>query len=240
MAGLLQDTSGNPLPGRTLNFVLGVQTATATTDANGVGKAQIVPTTSPGNVALSLTYAGDSSTAASSGSATVSLVKEETVLAVSSGAYLGAGAAQSVSARLTESSGAPIAGKSISFTVSGATATATTNASGVAIALITPVTAQGGTAQLSASFAGDSNYLASSTQTPVTLYQTSQFVIWGGNSTALALGQDVNFWGDSWANQMTGGELVKLCGALAQMGVKVARGLGRSQPGKSLIGLHLD
>jgi uncharacterized repeat protein (TIGR01451 family) len=31
-------------------------------------------------------------------------------------------------------------------------------------------------------------------------------VVWGGNPGGLRLGQDVNFWGHSWANQVTGGD----------------------------------
>ena len=41
---------------------------------------------------------------------------------------------------------------------------------------------------------------------PVVVYQPASFVIWGGNTPGLALGQYVNFWGSQWASQVTGGD----------------------------------
>ena len=206
VAALLTDAGGNPLPGRAIAFALGAQTATATTDANGVGRAQLVPTSAPGSLSLSINYAGDAGSAAASSVAIIALAKEETVLHLSASTYLGASVAQPVSATLTEPDGTPIAGKPISFSVADATATATTNALGVAQASLTVSSAQAGTAQLRAAFAGDLDYDAAADQAQVALFQTSSFVIWGGNAAPLAIGQDVNFWGHSWADQVAGGD----------------------------------
>jgi hypothetical protein len=45
-----------------------------------------------------------------------------------------------------------------------------------------------------------------STAAPVVAYQPASFVIWGGNTPGLVLGQRVNFWGSQWASQVTGGD----------------------------------
>jgi RHS repeat-associated protein len=41
---------------------------------------------------------------------------------------------------------------------------------------------------------------------PVVVYQSVSFVLWGGDTPGLALGQYVNFWGSQWASQVTGGD----------------------------------
>jgi hypothetical protein len=53
---------------------------------------------------------------------------------------------------------------------------------------------------LTASFAGDTSYLASNRTQALTVYQLTRFVVWAPNAT---LGALVQFYGDDWAKQVT-------------------------------------
>ena len=114
---------------------------------------------------------------------------------------------QQLTAKLTDiHHSAPLANKTLTFQVGTLQATAVTNSSGIATASLTLTSSQTtGTGQIQVSFAGDSNYQPSFTSVPVIIALSSSFVIWGGNSGGLRLGQDVNFWGAQWASQVTGG-----------------------------------
>ena len=59
LIALLSGTSGLPLPGRQVAFMLGAQGAAAVTDANGVATVIITPLGLPGPTALTATFAGD-------------------------------------------------------------------------------------------------------------------------------------------------------------------------------------
>jgi len=54
--------------------------------------------------------------------------------------------------------------------------------------------------------AGDASEQPAATTAPVYVVQPAPFVLWGGNTPGLALGQHVNFWGSQWASQVTGGD----------------------------------
>src|SRR5437660_1214760 len=55
-------------------------------------------------------------------------------------------------------------------------------------------------------FAGDAFYRESQDSRATFAFQGNAFVIWGGNATKPVVGQTVNFWGDQWVAQVTGGE----------------------------------
>ena len=113
-----------------------------------------------------------------------------------------------VSAKLIDPADqAPISNKLITFTLGTASATATTNASGVASTnLPLPGTQAAGATTVQAAFAGDTFEQASQTTAPVTVYQPTSFVVWGGNTAGLAIGQQVTFGGNAWSNQATSGD----------------------------------
>ena len=80
------------------------------------------------------------------------------------------------------------------------------DANGVATTTLPLASSQAnGAGTLQASFAGDSFEQASQATAAVTVYQPTSFVIWGGNTPGLAIGQRINFWGSTWNAQATGG-----------------------------------
>ncbi len=112
-----------------------------------------------------------------------------------------------VTARLLDAGGQPVAGRPVEFiaVATGATiVTGTTNAAGIA-SVVLPIDADA--YQIHASFAGDSAYLPSSTAAATLIVsQPTQFVIWGGNdpvlSRAVRVGDEVEFWGATWSKQV--------------------------------------
>ena len=106
-----------------------------------------------------------------------------------------------VSAKLTDPADqVALPNKLITFTLGTASATATTNASGIAsTTLPLPSTQANGGATVQAAFAGDTFEQASQTTASVTVYQPTSFVVWGGNTAGLAIGQQVTFWGNAWS-----------------------------------------
>lgn len=56
LSAILKDASGNGLAGRTITFTLGSQTATATTDANGLASTSLIVNQKNGNYALTATF----------------------------------------------------------------------------------------------------------------------------------------------------------------------------------------
>src|SRR5712691_11075354 len=61
---------------------------------------------------------------------------------------------------------------------------------------------------MQAIFDGDNFYKPSHQLVPITVYLSTSFVAWGGNAGGLKLGQDVNFWGSSWPDQVITGDYV--------------------------------
>ncbi len=118
------------------------------------------------------------------------------------------GAPQPVSARLRDpDSLAPIAGRAVTFSVGAVTATAVTDANGVAATTITLGAGQlSGPSSLNVAFAGDAYYQPAVRTVAATIYLATSFVIWGGNTGGLALGQRVNFWGAQWSSQVHQGD----------------------------------
>jgi len=207
LAAQLTDGDGNALAGRSLNFTLAQQPFQATTDGNGVATVNIGAAPSPGVLALNVSFAGETNFQPAQLNTVVTIGREETALRYTGPTLLGTGVPQQVTAVLVDGlSGQPIANETVLFQEGSAQAQGTTNAQGVATATLTLASspASGQTA-LQVSFAGDNLYKASRTSVPVTVYLPTSFVVWGGNSGGLQLGQDVNFWGHSWTNQVTGG-----------------------------------
>jgi RHS repeat-associated protein len=207
-ARLSAATTGQPLAGQTLTFTLGTQTLTGVTDASGVATVSVTPAQAPGAVPLSITFAGGVGYAGSAASVLVAIHRDDTAIVYTGQKAIANGQPQPVSAVLTDpQTGAPLAGKTVSFTFGAVSVSATTDASGTASATMTlPATLPTGPAVLQAAFAGDATARPAATTVPVIVYQPASFVVWGGNTPGLALGQRVNFWGSQWADQVTGGD----------------------------------
>jgi len=206
-ARLLESGTGRPVPSQAVAFNLGGQTATAVTGADGTATVTLPPTVPPGAVSLTLTFAGGGGFASSAASLLLPILRDETVLTYT-GQPLAIGQAQPVTAHLTDGEeGAPIPGRTVTFTFGSVSVAATTGADGIATAtLALPATQPTGPAQLAIAFAGDTYRRPARTTAPVLVYQPASFVVWGGNTPGLAVGQRVNFWGSQWAQQVTGGD----------------------------------
>src|SRR5579864_2330143 len=207
LAAQLLDGNGNPLAGRSLGFAFGSQTFQAATDGNGVASVNLAAAPAPGAVPLTVTYSGETGFKPAQLNTSINIGKEETAIRYTGGVLLGTAVPQPVSAVLTDPvSGLPIANETINFRVGSVQAQALTNAQGIAATTLTlgPNQASGPSA-IVVSFAGDSFYKPSLTGTQITVYLSTSFVVWGGNAGGLHLGQDVNFWGHSWEDQVTGG-----------------------------------
>jgi RHS repeat-associated protein len=204
-ARLTESATGQPLAGRALAFVLGSQTATAVTGADGTATVEIVPAGLPGATPLAVAFAGEGAWSGSATNRLAVITPGDSVLSLSGISALASGA-QPVSARLIDDDGQPVAGRTVIFKLGTVTAEALTGADGTATAslIISPLTA--GTARLEAAFAGDSWYRRSSAATTVLLAQPTSFVIWGGNSPGLRIGDRVQFWGAQWSRQVQGGD----------------------------------
>ena len=199
LAALLTDGTGNPLSGRELSFAFAAQTLTATTDENGT--ATVLASAMPvGQSAVSVSFSGDANFQAAQLDTTVNVTPAATLLRYTGSSLITAQGQQPVSALLTDGLGhTPVIGRFVTFTVNGISATAITDANGAAIATLNFTTAlPTGAGQLQINFAGDASYQPSSRTVPIQIYQPMPFVIWGGNSSGLLIGQRVNFWGSEW------------------------------------------
>ncbi len=207
-ARLTAPTTGQPLAGQTLSFTFGTQTLTGVTDPTGTATVTVTPTMNPGAVPLSIVFAGSVGYGGSAASVLVAIHRDDTALVYTGPAGIATGQPQTVTAVLTDAqSHAPLAGKMVTFTFGSVTASGTTDATGTATATLTlPASVPTGPALLQVAFAGDAGELPAATTAPVVVYQPASFVIWGGNTPGLALGQYVNFWGSQWASQVTGGD----------------------------------
>jgi RHS repeat-associated protein len=207
LAARAADSAGNAIPDHTVTFALGSQSKSAVTDANGIARAELAPS-AVGSTTLRLDLAGDSAVASAHAEETVTVGRDETLLLFTGPTALAAGVPQSISATLLDGidhAPKPLAGKTITFTVAGKSTSAVTGADGIAHATLIVPNATLGNTTLTASFAGDEHYLPSIRRIPAILYTASGFLVWGGNAGGLAVGQRVNFWGYSWASQVTGG-----------------------------------
>lgn len=157
--------------------------------------------------AKTVTAKWDNQDASINPTTSLTIMKDDTALTITSSDTLANGSV-TVKAALLADGTSPIAGRTVNFTAGGVSATGITDATGSASATLSLPPGQ---YTVSASFGGDAYYLPSSTPAQTLyVYQPTQFVIWGGNLPNLAgavkVGQDFTFWGDQWAKQVTAGD----------------------------------
>ena len=213
-ARLTVAATGAPLAGQTIELTLGTETAQATTGADGVATASFLPRDLPGAVSLVASFAGAPPYLPASSARLVTIERDETVLVLTGGAAGGstgvgaiaAGSAQEVSARLTDGEdGQPLAGKTVTFTVAGVSASGVTDSDGVARASLTLPASASGPQRLTAVFAGDETERPSEATGVVVVYQPASFVLWGGNPGGLALGRGCSSGGRSGTGRSRAG-----------------------------------
>ncbi|MEU9241201.1 choice-of-anchor P family protein [Streptomyces sp. NPDC048385] len=180
LSASLVDDLGIPVQRKILDFRIGTgdaaQSCDGTTDTSGTARCTIGELRQPPtSIPVTVTFAGDAGYEASSDSTTVA-VKSPTTLKYTGPTRLANGTGVTLSGVLKDYLGAPVADRSVRF-VLGEDATAqscegTTDAAGTARCTIgradQPLN-EAATVPLRAAFAGDANYLASSTSTTLLL-----------------------------------------------------------------------
>jgi hypothetical protein len=126
VAAKITDAAGKALSGKTV----GSATATGVSGSDGVARASLDPKREVGAYEVVASFAGDTVAAKAEISTAFTVVTEATRIALSVAKN---GSKRTVTAKLTDDDGKPLAGQPIAFTVNGKkAATVTTNASGVA------------------------------------------------------------------------------------------------------------
>lgn len=204
----LTDSCGNAVANHQLNFTVGAQTVSAMTDNNGVASTSVISTSASTTVPVSVSFTGDDNYSPAQDTASLKIERLTTFIQYTGKTTLAAGNSESLSAALLDATNQkPIPNAVLRFEVGSTQVSATTDANGVATANITlPPTQTFEASPLKIIFAGDECRTAASVAIDVTAYLQTSFVIWGGNNERLRIAQRVNFWGHSWAKQVTAGD----------------------------------
>ena len=157
------------------------ETYDATTGDDGVATATVTPTRDVGPAGVSASWDGGRGvTASDTGDVTV---RDETGLELTAPAQGQVTDAVSLSAKLTDSDGSPLAGQSVTLSIGSTSATATTDAGGVASASLTLAgPARSDTAR--AEFAGAGEYGQSSDSAPFSVLKEDTAVTLGAPVTS--------------------------------------------------------
>lgn len=155
------ERSGSPVAGEVVQFSAAGTNYTATTDALGIARADMLLAQPPGSLAVDVAYAGSSDLRPATASTTITVTRDDPRLTL---VVAGSGVNRELRATLTDlDSGAPLANRRVDFTADGTFAgTAFTDASGVA-RLTNPAGVRSKKQTFAATFAGDDFYLPSST-----------------------------------------------------------------------------
>jgi hypothetical protein len=201
----LVDASGTPLAGQQVTLSMGAQACSATTNAGGIASCAITVSQPQGTYPVLVSFAGSGIYLPSSATASFAVTREQTtVVAGTVGAVLRVGTL-TLTGTLLEDGETPIAGRALTLTLGSKNCTAITNAVGVATCTV-PGTDPLGPTAVTASFAGDSFYLAANASGSALLYALA-----GGGGTFVVGDQSANggvtFWGAKWSklNRVSGG-----------------------------------
>jgi hypothetical protein len=185
-ATLTDSTTSTALAGQTLKFTIGTQFCTGTTDASGVASCDLTPTQDPGSYNVVVDYLGNSQYASSTKSTSFAIKIEETNLTYNGDATVDYHDTLTASATLVDPvGGAPIANKSVTFTLAG-TDTCTGTTDGFGVATCSFKTTQTGTPSIVASFTADTDYAGSSDSKTVTITPEETTMKYSGPTVILA------------------------------------------------------
>ncbi len=172
-----------PIPNATVNFTLGSQGCSATTNTSGHAQCTITLNQVPGSYTAVASFAGDSAYNSASASDPFTIEKEDTVVTYSGATTQDYHDPFTASATLLDDDGDPVVGRPVTFTLGvGDTCNDATDGSGFASCSITPTQAAGNYA-LATDFAGDAFYNPSG--------DSDAFVITHEESTTTYIGPTV-------------------------------------------------
>jgi hypothetical protein len=134
LSGSLVDQLGSAVPGRTIVFAIGAEAGgSAATNSSGTASTTPLLTLGAGSYLASATFAGDSLyNAAAPSTAAYTVSQKPTSVAYTGALAGGPNKTITLSAVLVDSQNNPLAGRVIAFKLGSQSASATTNASGVA------------------------------------------------------------------------------------------------------------
>jgi uncharacterized repeat protein (TIGR01451 family) len=217
-ATLTTSDTSTPVSDASITFTLnGSETCTAITDSTGSASCSLTPGEPIGTYILNGSFAGDSTFAGSTGTASFDVTHEETTLTYTGATSAANGEPVTLSGMLTTDDPASSTGlgnKLVSFTLgTGATAqtcTDSTNSTGLASCTISSVSQAVGDVDVGAMYDGDAFYAAATASSTISVFTpavTGAFVIGDVSAGSPTAGNDVTFWGAQYsrANHFSGG-----------------------------------
>ena len=194
---LTESDTGFPVSGKSVTFSVtpgpaGTQTCTTTTQADGTASCGVVLKADPGSSFNAGGSFGDTSdqyyVTSSTAPQSFTINKEPTVLAYTGELSQDWNDSTTLSANLTEfDTSAPIQGKSVTFTVSNGTSSqscaGSTDVNGHASCSFVVSLTPGNGYTVTASFAGDTDYLSTSISPPYTVTREESVVVYTGATT---------------------------------------------------------
>lgn len=208
---LTNQVNGQPIPNASVQFTLGTQSCSATTNAAGLASCSLVLEQCAGSYTVKADFAGSAGYLPSSDSKPFTVNLEEATLSYTGDTVIANGGTATLSGVLLEDNTTPITGQTVTFTLGtggGAqTCSAVTNGSGIAVCSISPVAQPLGPGVVADTFAGDACYRPASASANTFLFAflaSGAFVI--GDQSA-QMGAKVTFWGAKWSkdNSLSGG-----------------------------------
>ncbi len=185
LSATLRDASVSPavpIAGATLNFQLGTQSCSATSDGAGLGACQITINQVPGPYNVTATFAGDGQRLASRTSRAFTITREETALTYTGETTQDFHDPATLSAVLFDpDGGAPIAGKTLNFTLGSQSCAATTDLAGLGACTII-LNQIPGPYTVTATFVGDTFFLPSTTSSPFTITREETTLSYTGDT----------------------------------------------------------
>jgi large repetitive protein len=163
LAATLTDAHGQPIAGKAIHLTLGSQSCDGTTDATGKASCTITLNQPTGTYTTTATFAGDSSYSSSTASGTFTVTGIATTTTYKGDTTGKHGATASLVATV---SGAP-KGEQVTFTLGSQTCTGTLNAGKASCTV--PLSDPAGSYTVTASYAGDGTYGASSDSATFTI-----------------------------------------------------------------------
>ena len=213
-ATLTRIDDGTPVTGKTVTLTVGTQTCNTTTDLAGFAQCTIRVEDAAGSTTASAAFAGDTNYQPSDTTTPFTITREQTAIAYNGDTVILNGNTLHASAVLTEDDSTPypvLAGRIVVFTLgtgpTAQTCTALTDAGGRATCNISPVAQPLGPTAITATFAQDAYYLASSTTQGVIIYAFPSKGAFAISTSRSAIGSQVSFFGAQWskANPLSGG-----------------------------------
>jgi hypothetical protein len=204
--------TGAAVPNATVQFTVGSQRCSATTDASGLARCSVVMNQGAGGYTVAATFGGIFGVdAGTSVSQPFAVTLEEAALSYTGDTVIANGGTAHLSGVLLEDNVTPIAGRTVTFTLGTGgtvqTCNSITDASGKAACTVSPVGQPLGPSLVSDSFAGDAFYRPASASLSTVLFE---FLTAGGfvlGDQSAQQGTQGTFWGAQWsaANQLSGG-----------------------------------